>query len=64
MTKFKELRLLTSVAYTLPQHQTLLSFNDDDANEAFKEWWEELGGAEQFNIWLKEQDEFKHLAEE
>lgn len=43
-------------------HETLMSFYDDDGNKAFVEWWNGVGSI-QFNDWLKESDEFKHMHE-
>lgn len=43
-------------------HETLMSFYDDDGNKAFVAWWNTIG-AIQFNTWLKKSDEFNHVHE-
>lgn len=45
------------------EHETLMSFFDDDGNYAFNEWWSEEG-SELFNKWVKKNDEYSHLTRE
>jgi len=42
------------------EHETLMSFWDDDGNYAFQEWWNEEG-ATQFMNYCKSKEEWKHL---
>jgi hypothetical protein len=45
------------------EHETLMSFFDDDGNYAFNEWWGSEGSA-LFNEWVKNNDEYSHLTRE
>jgi hypothetical protein len=60
MEKFKRVSIVTQSTISIPDHQTLLSFTDDDGSEAFQEWWDEEGSS-LFNEWAKNSTEFKHI---
>jgi len=42
----------------LPEHQTVMSFDNDGGNYAFNEWWKNEGQY-QFNEWCKNHPEYK-----
>ncbi len=61
MNKFIRISLESEKMIHLAEHETLLSFYDDEANEAFHLWWY-LEGSKMFNNWLKHSDEYSKLA--
>jgi hypothetical protein len=60
MNKFKDVKLskYDSNSKRLPEHKTLLSFNNDGGNYAFNDWWYEIG-SELFNNWCLKNEEYK-----
>ena len=60
MSKFTKVLLISSKVIHFKEHETLMSFNDDEANWAFQEWWN-LKGSELFNEWLKDSIGWNHL---
>lgn len=60
MTKFTKVSLDSETTVHFGEHETLMSFNDDEANWAFQEWWN-LKGSELFNEWLKDSIGWNHL---
>lgn len=39
------------------EHETLMSFYDDDGNYAFREWWDEVG-SNHFLNWMLQNEEW------
>jgi hypothetical protein len=60
MSKFTKVSFNQEKRIHFGEHETLLSFNDDEANWAFQEWWD-IKGSELFNDWLKDSIGWKHL---
>lgn len=46
-------RISGDISYSVPEHEVLISFDDDDAAAAFYEWWE-THGADAFVEYVKE----------
>ena len=42
----------------LPEHKTLLTFNNDGGNYAFNDWWYEIG-SKLFNEWCLKSDDYE-----
>jgi hypothetical protein len=42
------------------EHETLMSFDDDDGNYAFNEWWS-AEGSMKFTEWLSRQEDWNYL---
>jgi hypothetical protein len=53
MEPFKKVKVEYEFRTFLPDHQALLSFDDDSDSYSFKQWWAAVG-AVQFNQWLEE----------
>lgn len=50
--KLDDVAMVTEVTYRMAEHETLLSFNTDEQNEAFQSWWSRVGSkkfVEHFN---------------
>lgn len=43
-------KVLTEITHYIPEHQMLLSFNDDDPAEKFSDWWFSEG-KDSFSKW-------------
>jgi hypothetical protein len=61
MAKFINVDFERKFIRNVYEHETLLSFNSDLANEAFQEWWYNEG-SELFNNWLKNSEKYNKLA--
>jgi hypothetical protein len=55
--KFTRVRIKEQITREINENETLLSFQDDDGNYAFQEWWEEIG-SEMFAEWCSNQPEY------
>jgi hypothetical protein len=57
---FKEVTLskYNNQGQRLPEHETLISFNNDGGNYAFNDWWFEEG-SKLFNEWCLKSDEYE-----
>ena len=58
--KFTRVTLETQMTAKCHEHETLMSFRDDDGNYAFVEWWEEEG-SKLFYQWIKKHPDHKHM---
>lgn len=55
MPKFTRVKFNEEKRIRFGEHETLLSFTDDDANWVFKDWWNEEG-SELFYKWLEKEN--------
>lgn len=55
MPKFTRVKFNEEKRIRFGEHETLLSFTDDDANLEFQDWWNEEG-SELFYKWLEKEN--------